>query len=91
MTSQLYYSVAPDFSLRESVLNVYLPVLPNTKELIQEITDLKAPKAEYYDTTQKGHPLVAVEWDMRFGEIMLKKLSKKKKWQDLFGRAVGSR
>lgn len=82
------YSVTPDFVLDRGELNVYLPVLPKTRELIQALWDMSRPRNEYFDQTQHG-ALVAVEWYFNAGPVMLKKLSKLVTWQRVFGE-VGS-
>lgn len=80
----LNYSKVPDYSLRKDILNLYLPVLPETKSLIQTIWDKRKPSWLYYDTSTKDSPLVATEWNLDNGEVQLKKLSKREDWQKVF-------
>ena len=79
----LYYSKISDYQVEDGVLNVYLPVSPDTLDLIQHLYDLRKPRNEYFDTTNNGE-LVAVEWFFPAGEIVLKKLQRTKKWNMVF-------
>lgn len=78
------YSTTADFVLSGDVLNVYLPVLDATKELIQQMWDMKRPDLEYFDTWNPAGSLVAVEWKFEDGPLVLKKLGKKVEWQKVF-------
>lgn len=77
------YSVTPDFVLDHGELNVYLPVLDDTKDLIQTLWDLARPRNQYFDRKSAG-ALVAVEWYFRDGPAVLKKVSQLPKWQQVF-------
>lgn len=80
MSTVSNYSISPDYVLLNGNLNVYLPVKESTRELIQQVWDLKKPDLEYF---KRGH-LVAVEWYFEAGDLVLKKLKKKALWQLLF-------
>jgi len=76
----LYYSKISDYQVEDGILNIYLPLDNQTKDLYQILSDMRKPSREYFD----HETLIAVEWFIPKGFAMLKKLEKLGQWREIF-------